>query len=90
MVSDSFVIPWTVAYQTPQSMGFSREEYQRALPFPSPGDLPDLEIEPLSPAMAGGFSTIELPGKPYLGRLGTYCRGIPQTFKFKSSTEIPT
>ena len=32
--------------------------------FPSPGDLPDLGIEPTSPAMAGKFFTIELPGKP--------------------------
>ena len=36
-----FVTPWTVAYQVPQSMGFSRQEYWNGLPFPSPGDLPD-------------------------------------------------
>ena len=36
-----FVIPWTVAYKVPPSMGFSRQEYWRVLPFPSPGDLPD-------------------------------------------------
>jgi len=90
VVSDSFVTPWTVAHQTPQSMGFSREEYQSALPFPSPGDVPDLGIGPSSPALAGGFFTTELPGKPYLGRPGTYSRGILQTLKFKSSTEIPT
>ena len=35
-----FVTPWT--YQAPLSMGFSRQEYWRRLPFPSPGDLPDL------------------------------------------------
>ena len=33
-----------------QSMGFSRQEYWSGLPFPSPGDLPDPGIEPLSPA----------------------------------------
>ena len=33
--------PWTVAYQAPLSMGFSRQEYWSGLPFPSPGDLPD-------------------------------------------------
>ena len=32
--------PWTVAYQTPLSMGFSRQESCSGLPFPSPGDLP--------------------------------------------------
>ena len=36
-----FVTPWTVAYQAPPSMGFSRQEYWSGLPFPSPGDLPD-------------------------------------------------
>ena len=34
-----FATPWTIAYQTPQSMGFSRQEYWSGLPFPSPGDL---------------------------------------------------
>ena len=35
-----FATPWTVAYQAPPSMGFSRQEYWSGLPFPSPGDLP--------------------------------------------------
>ena len=34
-----FVIPWTVAYQPPPSMGFSRQEYWSGVPFPSSGDL---------------------------------------------------
>ena len=38
-----FVTPWTVAYQAPPSMEFSRQEYQSGLPFPSPGDLPEPE-----------------------------------------------
>ena len=46
-----FVTPWTVAYQPPPSMGFSRQEYWSGLPFPSPGDLPDPGIEPGSPAL---------------------------------------
>ena len=33
--------PWTVAYQAPLYMGFSRQEYWSRLPFPSPGDIPD-------------------------------------------------
>ena len=33
------------------------------LPFPSPGDLPDLEIEPESPALSDRFFTTEPPGK---------------------------
>ena len=50
--------PQTVAPQAPLSMGFSREEYWSRLPFPSPGDLPDLGTEPMSPALAGGFFTM--------------------------------
>ena len=46
-----FAIPWTVAYQAPPSMGFSRREYWSGLPFPSPGDLPDPGIKPGSPAL---------------------------------------
>ena len=43
--------PWTVAYQASPSMGFSRQEYQSELPFPSPGDLPDPGIEPRCPTL---------------------------------------
>ena len=56
-----FGTPWTVAYQAPLSIGFSRQEYWSGLPFPSPGDLPDPEIESTSPAWAGRFFTAEPP-----------------------------
>ena len=56
--------PRTVARQAPLSMGFSKKGYWRGLPFPSPGDLPDPEIKPVSPALAGGFFTTEPLGKP--------------------------
>ena len=46
-----FATPWTVAYQAPPLMGFSRQEYWSGLPFPSPGDLPDPGIEPGSPTL---------------------------------------
>ena len=46
-----FATPWPVAYQASCSMGFSRQEYWSGLPFPSPGDLPDPGIEPVSPAL---------------------------------------
>ena len=39
-----FVTPWAVAYQASLSMGLSRQEYWSRLPFPSPGDLPNLGI----------------------------------------------
>ena len=44
-------------------MGFPRQEYWSELPFPTPGHLPDPGMEPVSPALAGGFSTTEPPGK---------------------------
>ena len=46
-----FATPWTVAHQAPPSMEFSRQEYWSGLPFPSPGDLPNLGIEPWSPTL---------------------------------------
>jgi len=45
-----FATPWTVPHQAPLSMEFSRQEYWSRLPFPSPGDLPDPGISPMSPA----------------------------------------
>ena len=56
--------PWTVAFQVPVSMGFSRQEYWSGLPFPSPGDLPDTGIEPGSPAWQADSLLTELQGKP--------------------------
>ena len=50
-------------------MEFSRQECWSELPFPSPGDLPDPGIQPVSPmppALAGGFFTTELSRKPLL------------------------
>ena len=38
-------------------MGFSRQEYWSGLPCPSPGDLPDPGMEPVSPASASRFFT---------------------------------
>ena len=44
--------------------GIFLQEYWSGLPFPPPGDLPDPGVEPVSPALADGFSAIETPGKP--------------------------
>ena len=51
VMSDSFRTLWTVAHQAALSMGFSRQEYWSGLSFPSPGGLPDPEIERLSPEL---------------------------------------
>ena len=63
--------PMAVAHQAPLSMGFPRQEYWSELPLPSPGDLPDLRIEPRSPALEADALTSDtreapLPGKIYL------------------------
>ena len=64
LVAEPFVTPWTVVCQAPLSMGFPRQEYWSGVPFPSPGDLPKPGIEPVSPALAGGFFGTEASGKP--------------------------
>ena len=77
MVSDSLWVPWTVAYQAPPSMGFSRQEYWSGLPFPSPGpspgDLPDPGIEPGSPALQTDALPSEPPGKSLHSVLENVC-----------------
>ena len=55
-----FMILWTVAYQAPPFMGFSRQEYWSGLPFPSSGDLPSPGIEPRSAALQADT----LPSEP--------------------------
>ena len=42
---------WTAAHQALLPMGFYRQEDWSGLPFPSPGDLPNPEVEPRSPAL---------------------------------------
>ena len=65
-----FATLWTVAYQAPPSMGFSRQEYWSGLPFLSPGDLPNPGIETRSPAFQADALTSEPPGKPTRHSIG--------------------
>ena len=63
MLSQLFATPWTVARQAPLSMGFSRQEYWNRLPFPvfpPPGEFPNLDVEPVSPAL----QVNSLPSEP--------------------------
>ena len=60
-----FATPWTVAYQAPPSIGFSRPECWNGLPFLSPGDLPDPGIKPGCPALQADALPSEPPGKPH-------------------------
>ena len=59
-----FATPWTVACQAPLSMKFSRQESWSRLLFPSPGDLPDTRLEPMSAALASGLFSTAPSGKP--------------------------
>ena len=58
-----FETPWTEGCQAPLSMEFSRQEYWSGLPVPSPGDLPDPEIEPGVPALQADSLLFEPAGK---------------------------
>ena len=58
--------PWSITCQASLPMGLSQQEYWSALTFPSPRDFPDPGIKPASPALAYGFFTTELPGKPHI------------------------
>ena len=79
-----FATLWTVSQQALLSMGFSRQEYWSGLPFPTPGDLPDLGIKPTtpeSPSLVGRFFTPEptaiVPSfklrTKFLSEPGPYC-----------------
>ena len=59
-----FATSWTAACQAPPSMGFSRQ-YWSGLPFPSPGDVPNPEIQPRFPALQADSLPAEPPGKPF-------------------------
>ena len=59
-------VPWTVAHKPPLSVGFSRQEYWSALPFPSPGYLPDTGIKPKYPALHADSLPLSSLGRPHL------------------------
>ena len=91
------VILWTVAHQAPQSMGFSRQEYQTELPCLLPDDLPDPGTKPTVKPSAGRFFTIsatwEAPSiciqfqfKKLLSRVQLFV--TPLTVAFQASLSI--
>ena len=79
-----FVTLWTAARQASLSMGFSRQEYWSGLPSPSPGDLPDPGIEPMSlssPTLADDYLPLAPPGKPFMYVVATLlCRESKHKF----------
>ena len=85
-VSDSLWPLSTVARQARLSMGFPGQEYRNGLTFPSPGDLPDLEIKPVSPQLATRFFTIwGFPGSS-AGKESTCNAGDPGSIPVSGRT----
>ena len=70
-----FATLWTVSCQAPLSMGFSWQEHWSGLPFPSPGDLPNLGIEPTS-LMSSTFNPIFSFQLPFGAPLGASWRMV--------------
>ena len=68
-----YLTPWTIAYQAPLPVAFSRQEPWSRLTFSSPGDLSNPGIKPVSPTLADGFFTDEPLGKPHVPIIATTC-----------------
>ena len=66
VVYEFSVTPWTGAHQAPLSVGFPRQQYWSGLPFPSPGDLPDPGIEPMSSALQADSLPLSHQGIPII------------------------
>ena len=81
VVSDSVVIPWTVACQSLFVYGISRQENWNELPFPSPGELSDPQIKPMSLALQTDSLLTEPSGKPTILRTGLKEKGTHQLWR---------
>ena len=82
-----FATPRTVACQASLSMGFSRQEYRSGLPFPSPGDLPDLGIEPWSPTLQ--TDALPLSHQGFKGPESSFIR-FPWSLSFSAPLPLPS
>ena len=72
-----FATTWTVDYQAPLSIGFSRQEFWSGSPLPSPEDLPDPGIEPGSPTLQTDALPSEPPGKSLEALIVVYLCRLP-------------
>ena len=75
LVVQLFATLWTLAHQASLSMDLSRQEYWSGLPFPSPGDLLDLGIKRMFPALQAESSLSKPPGKPRAEIIWSELRG---------------
>ena len=88
-----FVTLWTIACQALLFMECSRQEYWSGLPLPSPGDLPNPGIKPVSlvsPASAGRLFTTAPPGKPWYIYIYVQLFVTPWTAADQVSLSFPT
>ena len=83
-----FATPWTVAHQAPPSLELSRQKYWSGLPFPSPGDLPNLGIKPSSPALQADALCYEPPGKPLYPNATLFSHIVGKTRNFFQFTGV--
>ena len=87
-----FATPWTVAYQVPPSMGFSRQEYWSGLPFPSPGNASKVMLK-IFQARLQHFVNPELPdvqagfrkGRETRDQIANICWIIEKARKFQKN-----
>ena len=81
-----FAVLCTVACQVPLSMEFPGQKYWSGLPFPSPGDLPDSGVEPMSPALIGRlFRATRKPFIPFVCTSLQAFSVLPNVDSFKVS-----
>ena len=92
-MSDSFGSPRTVAHQALLSVRFPEQEYWSQWPFPPPGDLPDSDIEPTSPALQPDSLLLWTRGSPSIPGRGedpTRCDATkPQLLKLCILEPVP-
>ena len=87
-----FVTLWTVACQTPLSVGFSRQEYWTGWPYSLPGDLPEPGIElrtSMSPALARGPFTNSASWEATVLSIGWAFMSVEACVLQSPSTELP-
>ena len=75
-MSNSFATPWTVAHQAHLSIGYPRQEYWGGFPFPSPGDLPNTGIKPMSLALQVDSLPLRHQGSPDKGLVPAYRKKV--------------
>ena len=78
-----FATLWTGDHQASLSMGFSKQQYWRGLPWPPPGDLPNSGVKPTSltsPALADRFFTTSATWEAQISYMNAYIRNLGKQY----------